>query len=227
MSAMLDRARLRWCTLASAPVAFPPRGVAVVVAPESRLCPPGWCGVVSLGESAIATVPRDELKPVVAAAPGQPPAALPLRETLGPATLAYVDESRFRPSDAATAVELPAGDPGVAALLASVPSDDAGESGLDDITSSAFVSFEDGRVTAAAGWRRWPTGVAHVSVLTAPSHRGRGLARAVAAGAVADALAAGLFPQWRARPPASRQVARALGFRELGSQLSFHLGSLD
>jgi hypothetical protein len=142
MSAMLDRARLLWCTLAAAPVAFPRRGVAVVVAPESRLCPPGWCGVVTLGESAIATVPRDELKPVLLATRG-----------------------------------------------------------------------------------RLPAGVAHVSVLTAPSHRGRGPARSVAASAVADALAAGRFPQWRARPPASRRVARALGFRELGSQLSFDLGS--
>lgn len=81
----------------------------------------------------------------------------------------------------------------------------------------------DGRVIAAAGWCRWPTGVAHLSVLTVPDQRGRGVARAVAGAAVADALAAGLLPQWRARPLASRRVALALGFRELGSQLSFRL----
>jgi hypothetical protein len=40
---------------------------------------------------------------------------------------------------------------------------------------------------------------------------------------VTHALDAGLLPQWRARPEASRRVARALGFRELGSQLSIRL----
>ncbi|MYV58866.1 GNAT family N-acetyltransferase, partial [Streptomyces sp. SID4931] len=42
----------------------------------------------------------------------------------------------------------------------------------------------------------------------------------VAHAATAHALAAGLLPQWRARPPASRRVARALGYREVGRQLS-------
>ncbi|MDP9793692.1 RimJ/RimL family protein N-acetyltransferase [Catenuloplanes nepalensis] len=60
-------------------------------------------------------------------------------------------------------------------------------------------------------------------MLIAPAERGRGLARAVATAAVADALRSRLLPQWRARPKASRRVARALGFRELGSQLSVRL----
>ncbi|MDU0303963.1 GNAT family N-acetyltransferase, partial [Streptomyces sp. PAL114] len=46
-------------------------------------------------------------------------------------------------------------------------------------------------------------------------------ARVVGAAAVAHALAAGLLPQWRARDFASRRVAAALGFEELGAQLSF------
>jgi RimJ/RimL family protein N-acetyltransferase len=60
-------------------------------------------------------------------------------------------------------------------------------------------------------------------VLTAPAYRGRGLARIAASAAVADAFAAGLLPQWRARPAESRRVALALGFTELGAQLSFRL----
>ncbi|MFB9852823.1 GNAT family N-acetyltransferase [Micromonospora andamanensis] len=64
-------------------------------------------------------------------------------------------------------------------------------------------------------------------MLTAPSRRGRGLARTVAAAATADSLAEGLLPQWRARPAASRRVARALGFRELGAQLSVGLSPLS
>ncbi|GAA2750536.1 GNAT family N-acetyltransferase [Kitasatospora cinereorecta] len=75
-------------------------------------------------------------------------------------------------------------------------------------------------MVAAAGYRRWPRDTAHLSVLTAAGHRGRGLARATASAAVAHALSRSLLPQWRARPDASRGVAAALGFRELGTQLS-------
>jgi len=74
--------------------------------------------------------------------------------------------------------------------------------------------------------RTWPGDTAHISVPTAPAQRGRGLARAVAA-AINHALQSGLLPQWRARPEASRRVARALGLDELGSQLSIHLSPAD
>ncbi|MFF4728857.1 GNAT family N-acetyltransferase [Streptomyces mirabilis] len=66
-------------------------------------------------------------------------------------------------------------------------------------------------------------GTAHIGVLTAPGARGRGLARVTGSATVAHALAAGLLPQWRARPPASRRVAAVLGFEELGSQLSVEI----
>ncbi|MFB8062391.1 GNAT family N-acetyltransferase [Kitasatospora purpeofusca] len=59
---------------------------------------------------------------------------------------------------------------------------------------------------------------AQLGVLTAPAWRGRGLARATGSAAVRHAPAQGLLPQWRARRPASRKVAVALGFSELGSQ---------
>jgi GNAT superfamily N-acetyltransferase len=118
-------------------------------------------------------------------------------------------------------------DDGLAGLLSRAGDDDAGESGMADITSPAFVLHgPGGEVSAAAGYQAWPRSVAHVSVLVAPECRGRGLARQTASAAVAHALDAGLLPQWRARPPASRRVALALGFRELGAQLSLRL-SLD
>ncbi|WP_431931539.1 GNAT family N-acetyltransferase [Micromonospora sp. RP3T] len=71
---------------------------------------------------------------------------------------------------------------------------------------------------------RWPGEAAHLCVLTRPDQRGRGLARAVASRAVADGLTKRLLPQWRARPGPSPRVARALGFRVLGGQLSVRLG---
>ena len=92
--------------------------------------------------------------------------------------------------------------------------------------------------SARAGWRSsartagsWPRQVTTrgrrtprtLGVLTARDARGRGHATLVAAAATADALAAGLLPQWRARVPASQRVAAKLGYRTLGHQLSVHL----
>ncbi|MFB9661773.1 GNAT family N-acetyltransferase [Glycomyces mayteni] len=229
------RARTLWQTIAAAPVTFPDSGVRVVASPGSRMCPPGWVGIVALGGSAIATVPaEDAVAPVQHALDGIDTAsltrpetlrtALPVASVLGPATLAYLAEDSFVLPRSDIAVEPLAPDhPDLRALLASASADDADESGIDEITSPAFTVREHGKVVAAAGYRTWPAATAHLCVLTAEAARGRGLAKRVAAAAVGDALAASLLPQWRARPAASRRVARALGFQELGNQLSVAL----
>ncbi|WP_247707011.1 GNAT family N-acetyltransferase [Streptomyces liliiviolaceus] len=116
--------------------------------------------------------------------------------------------------------QLPAAHPDLRTLEQAAGDGDAGEASLDAITSRAFVVREHGRVVAAAGYRAWPRHTAHVSVLTAPEARGRGLARVTGSAAVGQALVGGLLPQWRARTPASRRVAGALGFAELGVQIS-------
>ncbi|KAB8160252.1 GNAT family N-acetyltransferase [Streptomyces sp. 3MP-14] len=234
---LLSEVRARWTSWARVPVSFPPAGPpSVAVSPESGLCPPGWVGVVALGGSAIATAPderaaalvRDALARLPPAAVTDPAAvrrALPVAELLGPAALAYLAAARFRPVGAgAPAVErLPARHDALRELAESAGPQEAGEADVGGVTSPAFVVSEAGRVVAAAGYQLWPGRVAHVSVLTDPGWRGRGLARATGAAAVAHALAAGLLPQWRARPPASRRVAAALGFEELGAQLSVRL----
>ncbi|MFJ8045757.1 GNAT family N-acetyltransferase [Kitasatospora sp. NPDC096147] len=232
--------------------------VTVVVSPRSLFCPPGWVGLVALGDAAIVTAPdagiADSVREALAGLPtraitdpGVIRRVLPeVGRVLGPAILAYLAEADFRPAagragesaraagmasaapqaaSAEPAVEqVPADDRGLPELERLAGPEDAGEAGLDGITSPAFVVREGGRVVAAAGYRIWPGGTAHISVLTAPERRGRGLARRAGSHAVADALAGGLFPQWRARVPASRRVALALGFRELGTQLSVEVG---
>ncbi|MFB6778956.1 GNAT family N-acetyltransferase [Streptomyces sp. NPDC056352] len=233
---LLVRARGLWETLAAVPVSFAPSGgLTVVTSPASGLCPPSWAGIVMLGDAAVATVPTggaaQVVRRVLAAVPTgsltRPEAiraVLPVTEVLGPATLAYVARDGFRPAPAHHAVEqLAPGHRDLRELVRSAGQEDADESGMEDITSPAFIVREGADVVAAAGYRAWPTATAHVCVLTDPRWRGRRLARQTASAAVAHALAAGLLPQWRARPPASRQVARALGFRELGSQLSVRL----
>ncbi|MGW8597989.1 GNAT family N-acetyltransferase [Streptomyces sp. NPDC055893] len=248
-SALLIRARGLWETLADAPVSFtsssePPgpasateaSGPTVAVSPTSALCPPSWAGIVVLGGAAIATAPTESAALVLRRALASVPvtslarpevveALLPVADVLGPATLAYLSNSEFRPaSHPQGAIEtLASAHPDVQGLLRSTEPEALAESGMEEITSPAFVVREGTEVVAAAGYRAWPAETAHVCVLTHPRWRGRRLARHTSSAAVAHALTAGLLPQWRARPPASRRVARSLGFRELGSQLSIRL----
>jgi len=233
-AALTSRARELWECLAGAGAQFAP-AVSAVVSPGARLCPPGWAGIVVLGGAVLATAPDPAAARVLDQALGPRPAAaladaealsswLPLAGMLGPAILAYLDPAEFRPQPSAVAAAPTSlDDPGLGQLLQAVSADEVEESGLAEITSPAFVIREHGQVAAAAGYRGWPRDTAQLSVLTAPAARGRGLARGVASAAVAHAIAHGKLPQWRARLPASRRVARALGFRELGFQVSLRL----
>ncbi|MBQ1048185.1 GNAT family N-acetyltransferase [Micromonospora sp. C51] len=200
------------------------------------MSPLGWVGIVALGDAAIVTVPADSwagtVREVLRGIPvgvltdsDRLRAVLPVAEVLGPASLAYLDEGDFQPVGLDTVDVVPGGHADLVRLLASVPVDDADECGLADITSAAFVVRCGNHVVAAAGYRCWPGMVAHMCVLTRPDQRERGLARAVASAAAADGLANRLLPQWRARPEPSRRVARALGFRQLGTQLSIRIGT--
>ncbi|MFJ6699395.1 GNAT family N-acetyltransferase [Streptomyces sp. NPDC091272] len=233
---LLKQAQGVWETLAALPVSFPlAGGTHVVTSPASQLAPPSWAGIVVLGDSAIVTAPTDGAMQVLRriltrvptgslTSPEAIQAVLPVSEVLGPAVLGYVSRADFRLVPADGSVErIAPGHQDLMTFVKSVPPEDAGESGMDEITSAAFVVRHGADVVAAAGFRAWPAQVAHLCVLTAPGERGRGLARKVASAAVVQALAEGLLPQWRARPTASRKVARALGFRELGSQLSLRL----
>lgn len=221
---VIKRVQELWIELAGVPVSFPPAGgLAVVVSGNSRLCPPGWVGIIKLGAGGIATVPSTENADILMEALhagsdlGSLCSQLPTVGVLGPATLAYLDEPDFRPVPSEVV------ESGVHDLSMVSGPEDFHESALDEITSPLFVIRHEGAVIAASGYRHWPTSVAHMSVLTAPAYRGKGLARTVASSAVAHALSSGLMPQWRARPEPSRRVARALGFRELGEQISVRL----
>ncbi|MFJ6478573.1 MULTISPECIES: GNAT family N-acetyltransferase [unclassified Streptomyces] len=233
---LLNRARALWAELAGAPVEFRPSGRAkVVIAPGSLWCPPSWTGIVRIGDAALVTAPSPRAAGMVDAATRKMThqevvdiarlrTVLPVLDVLGPASLFYLGRDGFLPAHGGTEVEqLPIGDGDLAALLSLAGEEEAGESGLEDISSPAFCLRRGDEVVAAAGYRVWPQSVAHLSVLVSPHWRGRRLARAVASAAVARALDAGLLPQWRARPRPSQRVAVALGFHELGTQLSVRL----
>jgi RimJ/RimL family protein N-acetyltransferase len=236
VAALTARARELWECLAGTTAGFAP-AISVAVSPRSYLCPPGWAGIVVMGDAALATARDHQTARVVEQALGGLPAAsltgtevlssrLPVAEFLGPAALAYLDPADFRPQPG-DAVTTPLGldHPGLRQFLQAAGTHDVEESGIQEITTPAFAVREHGQVVAAAGYRDWPCGTAHLSVLTASGARGRGLARAAASAAVAHAIEEGRLPQWRARPQASQRVAHALGFRELGSQVSIRLAA--
>jgi GNAT superfamily N-acetyltransferase len=262
---LLTRSQLLWAGLAGVPTDYPAKSAAkrddncvngtdnrvngadepastgaatVLVSPNSSLCPPGWAGVIVLGETALVTAPTEraaerlrraaaELPPAALGDPDQLGRLVPFEQVLGPATLAYLAADEFRPVLPARpglrTAESALDEPAVKDLLARASQADLDECGLAEVTSPVFALLDGDRVLAATGYRTWRNGAAHLCVLTDAAHRSRGLARATASAAVSHALAAGLLPQWRARPAASRRVAVALGFRELGSQLSIKL----
>ena len=231
--ALTARAMELWEHLAGTAARFAPP-ISVAVSPRSYLCPPGWAGIVVIGRAALATAPDRETARLVEQALGGLAAAsltsadvlgrrLPVAEIRGPAALAYLDQADFLPQPDAVAAPLDLDHPDLRRFLLAAGADDLEESGIEEITTPAFAVQEHHQVVAAAGYRDWPGGTAHLSVLTASAARGRGLGRAAASAAVAYAIGEGKLPQWRAQPQASLRVARALGFRELGSQASIRL----
>jgi RimJ/RimL family protein N-acetyltransferase len=236
MDALTARARELWESLAGETAGFS-TALSAAVSPGSSLCPPGWVGVVVLDNAALVTAPDSGTARFVEDALGGGPAAslgdddvlrsrLPGAQFLGPAALAYLEPAEFRAwSGGVLATPVQLDDPELRQFMLAAAPADLEESGIGEITTPAFAVREHGQVVAAAGYRDWPLGTAQLSALTATAERGRGLARASASAAVAHAIHAGRLAQWRARTQASRRVALALGFRELGFQVSIRLPS--
>lgn len=223
---LLHRTRAAWEEVLQEPGAFRAGETIVLVKPLSRIAPPGWIGIVALGDAAVVVAPNDEVAAAVGRslyriAPADVPDAAAGRavgQVLGPASLFF---SKTAPAAVVDSVERFApDDPRIAALVATASNAEAEEAGLDESTSPLFAWTDDRRVVAACGYRNWPGSIAHLSVLADPAFRRRGYARVVASAAIADAHAHGLLPQWRAQPSASRALARSLRLERLGTQVS-------
>ena len=168
-----------------------------------------------------------ELSPSDATSPDRVIERLPgVVETLGPSTLSYRGD-RFPAAASAVLVDVvplsTIGD-----LLGAVATQKNSKR-PGSHTSTSLVSVirsELGEPIAACGYRQWPAQIAHLSVLTRADHRGKRLAAAVAIDAIWRALGEGLLPQWRARLAASQGVARAIGFEEMGGQLSLRIDGI-
>jgi GNAT superfamily N-acetyltransferase len=233
----VQQATAAWVLLTGVEVTFPqPPDVRVIVAPGSNLCPPGWVGIIHhLDGATLVTAPDQHRADAVTSALARLPtqartsprelrALLPVTDVLGPATLAYLDHrDALPPSDPQVRPVAP-GDPALLTVLAGCDPDDVAESSVHEVTHGVHVLHRAGIPLAAAGYRLWPGGIAHLCLLVQPDARNQGLGRAVASSAIRSALDSGHLPQWRARPAASQRVARSLGFTGFGSQLSIAVG---
>lgn len=228
--ATLGRVRAMWATLAGSDE-FPESGMLVVCSPSSQICPKGWAGIVAIHNGVLATAPsRPEVGALTRALRDVKPAGdwsvvfATAPEARGPANLAYAEVlTTSRPGGAGEVELLAADDPSVRAFVARVPDADREEAHVEASTSPLACLRDGNDVVAAAGYRVWLDDVAHMSVLVDPAWRGRGLATTVAYTAAEHACASGLVAQWRARPPASRAIARKLGFVDVGQQISVRL----
>ena len=148
------RSRALWESLADGPAEFGPV-LHVIVSPDSRLCPPGWAGIVVIADAVIATAPTPAIAHAVQRALRMLPAAsltepsmlrarLQLLDMLGPACLAYLDPAEFCPYHGPIAVEqlLPQYED-LCQLVAASSAEDVDESGITEVTSPAFAARED------------------------------------------------------------------------------------
>lgn len=233
----IGRVRALWRDLMVAPDGFTQPGAMVVAAPGHRAAPPGWVGVVEiLGAVVVAAPPElvDTLRMRVADAPSvqalTDAAASrdvlgPIAAVLGPAVLFYGDAASAARSGHVVG-PLALSDDRVQAVLASATPVEVVESGLADTTSGVWLALsDDGTPAALCAWREWPHRVAHICVVTATAHRGRGHAAAAASAALDAACADSMLPQWRAAETnvASAALAARLGLHPVGRQLSILL----
>jgi GNAT superfamily N-acetyltransferase len=152
---------------------------------------------------------------------------LAIEKIVGPAFIGYGTSETLDVSLGAAARALARADDAGVARLRAVCCDEEWEHGGSDpheVPTFGCVS-ESGDVLAMAGYRVWGGTIAHLSIVGAPSARGRGFATAAVACAAERAHSAGLVPQYRtlAANVPSMALARKLGFQPYGFSVSVRL----
>ncbi|MDJ0523201.1 MAG: GNAT family N-acetyltransferase [Planctomycetota bacterium] len=139
---------------------------------------------------------------------------------IGPAFIGYGTSDTLDLTPASRARPLtPADDEAVAALRAACSEEAWDHGGTDPHAVPAFGCFDErGRLMALAGYKTWGEAIAHIAIVSAPEHRGRGLGTAAVACAAQHAISTGLLPQYRtlAANAPSMGIARKLGFERYG-----------
>jgi len=143
--------------------------------------------------------------------------------TIGPAYIGYAEAVR-PPSHASRSLSR-SDAPAAEALRAACTETEWEYGGSlvgDHPSSGVFVGSD---LVALAGYEIWGGTIAHISVVTHPAFRGRGLGRSAVSHLANTALAAGLVPQYRTLQSnqASIRIAESLGFIHYASSVAVRL----
>jgi len=222
--------RQLWRTLAGDPAALQP-GTVTVVRGSRGIAPPGWTGVVRVGDAFAIEAGEANTEALEAlrslddpSDPAQVARTLRPTRTLGPGELFYL------PGGGEVATLEVAGEIEEVAVtsitdwLDRLAVDDLDESGVDEM-EQVLVLRRDGVVLGAAGHLDWPSDIGHLGVIVAPQARGTGVGSALGAAATRRVLSLGRHPQWRAAAwnEASQIAAGRIGYQQMGRQFSFQL----
>ena len=103
-------------------------------------------------------------------------------------------------------------DPRVQSVIGDATTAERDEAAIEETTSGVYVGLTpDGTPAAACSWRVWPHRVAHMSVLTAASHRGSGYGASTSLVALDAATGAGLLPTSRSAQLRTGPAVRVVG----------------
>ncbi len=143
-------------------------------------------------------------------------------KVIGPAFIGYAEKvaPALQPTRALDAADAPA----LEALRGACDVNEW-EHGGSDIAHPCSGVFSGGQLVALAGYEVWGGTIAHISIVTHPSFRGRDFGQSAVAHLTARALAAGLLPQYRtlAANHASMCIAERLGFRAFATSMAVRL----
>lgn len=90
-----------------------------------------------------------------------------------------------------------------------------------------YAAIYDGRAVAGACSYSVCDGAIEVQIVTMPSFRRRGLARACAAALITECITKGIYPNWDAEHRASLHIAQSLGYKFLREYTAFTLTDRD
>lgn len=192
-----------------APLVSLPRAALEALASRART----WSSALVADASALAA----ELRP------------LEVERIVGPAFIGYGTAETLDLTLAPGARALTSADDAAVAGLRAACGDEAWDHGGSDPRAvPTFGCFDDrGALLTLAGYKTWGGEIAHIAIVSAPDHRGRGYASTAVACAARHALDAGLLPQYRtlAANEPSMAVAPKLGFARYGFSVFVRLGA--
>jgi hypothetical protein len=156
-------------------------------------------------------------------------APLTVEKIVGPAFIGYGYASTLKLESAGLARRLTTADSNaITGLRGECSLEEWEHGGSKHADAPTFGAFDaQGTLCALASYSVWPEQIAHISIVTAATRRGRGFATSAVACAARHALEAGLLPQYRtlAANVPSLGVAQRLGFVEYGFSIYVRLAT--